>query len=374
MNLFFSPIFLIVFCMMMGSFLGNISFRKFKLGSSMSLFIGLFISFFINKNNLSEINIPNELFNVVLIGFIASVGLKASKNIRTIISTHGIKFIMLSFFITAVGASCTFLFIKLYPDLAFSIIGAYEGGLTSSPGLATALEISQSKLADASIGLGYSIAYVPGILVVMFYSSWIGKRNSSALKSKSKPIDSTIKYPFHIWKFLFVVVTGLIIGNFKIKISSFMVFSLGITGGVLISALFLGSYFKSLQFENTALDVIRDISLNGFLAIVGLDYGYTAINAVMDSGVVLLIIGLAIASISVIAGHIMGYYILKIEPVYLVGGICGGMTSTPGLACAVEAFESEDVTLGYGAAYPFALVGMILWTNILISISFYIGF
>ena len=76
MNLFFSPIFLIVFCMMMGSFLGNISFRKFKLGSSMSLFIGLFISFFINKNNLSEINIPNELFNVVLIGFIASVGLK----------------------------------------------------------------------------------------------------------------------------------------------------------------------------------------------------------------------------------------------------------------------------------------------------------
>ena len=92
-----------------------------------------------------------------------------------------------------------------------------------------------------------------------------------------------------------------------------MVFSLGITGGVLISALFLGSYFKSLQFENTALDVIRDISLNGFLAIVGLDYGYTAINAVMDSGVILLIIGLAIASISVIAGHIMGYYILKIE-------------------------------------------------------------
>ncbi len=369
MNLFRSPIFLISFCMMLGSFLGNISFRKFKLGSSMSLFIGLFISFFINKYQLGEIDIPNELFNLVLIGFIASVGLKASKNIKNIISSHGIKFIILSLFITATGASCTYLFIKLYPQLAFSIIGAYEGGLTSSPGLATALEVSQTKLSDASIGLGYSIAYVPGIIVVMLYSSWIGKRHINTFKSKLKTIDSTIKYPFNIWKFLFVITIGLIVGNIKIKISSFIVLSLGITGGVLISSLFLGSYFKTLQFENTSLDVVRDISLNGFLAIVGLDYGYTAINAVMDSGAILLMIGLFIAIVSVLAGHIIGYYILKIEPVYLVGGICGGMTSTPGLACAVEAFESEDVTLGYGAAYPFALVGMILWTNILISLS-----
>ncbi len=366
MDLFSSPIFFVIFCMMTGSFFGNISFGKFKLGSSMSLFIGLFISFWVNKNNLGEISVPKELFNVVLIGFIASVGLKASKNIKNIISSHGIKFIILSFFVTAVGASFTFLFMKLYPNLAFSIIGTYEGALTSSPGLATALEISRIKSSDAFIGLGYSIAYVPGILVVMFYSSWIGKRNINGLKTKVNRINPTVKYPFSIWKFLFVVITGLLIGNFKIKISTFMIFSLGVTGGVLISALFLGSYFKSFQFENTSLDVIKDISLNGFLSIVGLDYGYAAISTVMDSGIVLLLIGLAIAGISVIAGHIMGYYILKIETVYLVGGICGAMTSTPGLACAVEAFESENVTLGYAATYPFALVGMILWTNLLI--------
>ncbi len=369
MSFFIQPIFLIVLCMMTGSFLGSLSFKKFKLGSSMSLFVGLFVSFILSKNSDVGLTIPRELFNVVLMGFIVAVGLKASKNIRNIIGSHGIKFIILSFLITSVGAVSAYIFTRMFPELAFSIIGSYEGGLTSSPGLATALEVSPEKALDAAIGLGYSIAYVPGIVVVMIYSSWMGKKDYSNQAKRMTPIDSTIKYPFIIWKFLFVIFVGLIIGSIKFSFGSAMVFSLGITGGVLISSLFLGSYFKSLQFENSALDVIRDISLNGFLAIVGLDYGEIAINSVMDSGILLLGIGLAIAVISVLVGHVIGYYILKIEPVYLVGGICGGMTSTPGLACAVEAFDSDDATLGYGAAYPFALVGMILWTNILIQFS-----
>lgn len=369
MSFFIQPIFLIVLCMMVGSFLGNLNYKKLKLGSSMSLFVGLFVSFILSKNNIEGLSIPKELFNVVLMGFIVAVGLKASKNIKHIIGSHGLKFIVLSFLITAVGALSTYVFILIYPDLAFSIIGAYEGGLTSSPGLATALEVSPSKLLDAAIGLGYSIAYVPGILVVMIYSSWMGKKDYTGKAKRVNTIDSTIKYPFNIFKFLFVIFAGLVIGSIRLSFGTTMVFSLGITGGVLISSLFLGSYFKSLQFENSALDVIRDISLNGFLAIVGLDYGEIAINSIMDSGMILLGIGLVIAIISVTIGHVVGLYVLKIEPVYLVGGICGGMTSTPGLACAVEAFESEDVTLGYGAAYPFALVGMILWTNILIQFN-----
>ncbi|NLY82398.1 MAG: hypothetical protein GX078_06440, partial [Clostridiales bacterium] len=42
-----------------------------------------------------------------------------------------------------------------------------------------------------------------------------------------------------------------------------------------------------------------------------------------------------------------------------------GMTSTPGLGAATDALDSEDPAAGYGATYPFALFGMIMFTIIL---------
>ncbi len=102
-----------------------------------------------------------------------------------------------------------------------------------------------------------------------------------------------------------------------------------------------------------------------FLAIVGLNYGYEAFSAVREFGLLLLLIGLATGVFSIAVGYIVGKYVLKIESVYLVGGICGGMTSTPGLAAAIDEFGSEEVTAGYGAAYPFALLLMIVFTKLL---------
>ena len=37
----------------------------------------------------------------------------------------------------------------------------------------------------------------------------------------------------------------------------------------------------------------------------------------------------------------------------IIGGICGGMTSEPDLAVAVEALESVEVAIGHSATYPF---------------------
>jgi len=49
----------------------------------------------------------------------------------------------------------------------------------------------------------------------------------------------------------------------------------------------------------------------------------------------------------------------------LVGAICGGMTSTPGLGAAIEAVGGEEPAAGYGAIYPFALLGMVIFSIIL---------
>ena len=41
------------------------------------------------------------------------------------------------------------------------------------------------------------------------------------------------------------------------------------------------------------------------------------------------------------------------------------MTSTPGLGAATDAVGSDEPGAGYGATYPFALVGMVIFSMVL---------
>lgn len=67
-----------------------------------------------------------------------------------------------------------------------------------------------------------------------------------------------------------------------------------------------------------------------------------------------------------LSGLLVGKYALGINWIMLSGAICGGMTSTPGLGAAVAAVGGkDDPAAGYGATYPFALFGMVIFTIIL---------
>lgn len=350
-------------CILVGQLLGNVKIKKIKLGSSVTLFVALLLSYILQKNLQINLSLDNSIFSVALVGFMVSVGLMASKTIKETLKIYGFKFIVLSFFITGTGALSTYMFLKAFSHNGNSVIGTYVGALTSSPGLAAAIELSTE---GASVGLGYAIAYVPGVLVVILFAQIMKafqKEHQTLKKEKIEDIEG-----FSMSGFMAVLAFGVLIGQFKINLFQSSI-SLGMTGGVLTSALLLGSFKKigpiAFEFNKKQLGVIRDISLNMFLAVVGLNYGYKAVEAVASSGVSLFLIGLTTGLLSVLVGFLVGKYLLKIKGVYLIGGICGGMTSTPGLAAAIESFEEEKVVAGYGATYPFALIFMILWTNIL---------
>lgn len=378
----FSSIFL-------GQLIGRLHYKNIKLGSSGGLFVGIVISYLVTKYlqmeakdsiMLSKPFIPKEVFKLSLIGFIASVGLLASKNIRETIKKNGYRFMVLALAITSTGALSTWFFINvLFNDLKISIIGTYVGALTSSPGLATAIESAKELAgnAEAMIGLGYSISYIPGVAIVIIFVQLLGKHQKNHITvgklHGKKEVANSNEINFNIVSFCFVCLLGIIIGKINIYLGSYLgYFSLGSTGGVLISALILGDIkkisFLNFNMNKGQLGVVRDISLNMFLSIVGLNYGYNALNLIKTSGAQLLVVGGFTAVISILFGYLVGKKILKLSNIYLVGGICGGMTSTPGLAASIEAFDSDDVTVGYGATYPFALFFMILFTSILFKI------
>lgn len=362
--LFQQPLFLMALCIVLGGIIGKLKARHFSLGSSATLFVALALSFILGHFFNEKVMVSNVLFHASMLGFISAVGLQASKTIKSVLLQHGFKFIVLSIVVTASGMLTAMAATHLLPELKYEVVGTYVGSLTSSPGLGTALELGVDY--RSQIGVGYAIAYVPGVLAVILVSQWLGRHKSHLAQPPSNSAKDSGSQSMNLISYFMVIVLGMALGSLEIPLYGGLTFSLGIVGGTLMMSLILGASFKTFQYEDTILNTIKGISLQGFLSIVGLNYGYSAVIAVRESGLILMFVGICIAMVSIIVGYFFGKIVYKLDLALLMGCICGAMTSTPGLASALEHFDQDEVIAGYGATYPFALLCMILFTNILI--------
>lgn len=396
-----NPFVLMFISIFLGQLLGKVEISRFKLGSSGGLFTGLIIGWFIYRNYalpykdleqmpiyaekiLKQGIVPKDFFLFTLILFVAAVGLLVSKDLDKVLKKYGLKFIFLGFIITFTGAFVTYIMTLISKGQnPFAISGIYTGALTSSPGLAAALEsvYIYGKEAESMVGFGYAVGYVPGVLIVILAMQFIplifgidiNEEKEMFIKemhSFEKESKKDKEVQFDLIAFIFVCLFGVFIGKIKIYFGhTINYFSLGTTGGVLISSLLFGYIGKmgSLNFrmDSKILSVIRELALSFFLTIVGLRYGYSAVTSLAGSGVYLALIALVCGFSAIFVGFIIGRYIFKINWIILAGALCGGMTSTPGLGAAIDATKCDDVAAGYGATYPFALLGMIVFTIIL---------
>lgn len=373
--------------------------------------------------------IDGNFLEMSLIFFVAAIGLLAAKDMGVVIRKYGPKFVALAVIITFAGALGSFGGMKLIDKAtAYEFSGVYVGALTSSPGLGAALETAEDhakivaadyenatnqekqhvldvigdetltvkntpkltpkqsrdyiRNATGGVATGYAIAYPFGVIIVIFAVSFFAiifrmdlnrekeryrlemNEARSMVRERNIPVSS-----FNMVAFAITCVVGYIAGSIEIYLGPLGYFSLGATGGILIMALILGSIGKigplSFRMDHKVMGIIRDIALVFFLCIVGLKYGYVAINALTGSGALLAVSALVIGILAMLTGFIVGRFLFKLNWVVLSGAICGGMTSTPGLGAAVDALESDDPAAGYGATYPFALLCMIIFTIIL---------
>jgi putative transport protein len=365
--------------MFFGIILGKIKIKNFKLGSSGALFSGLIIGWYSTSHYSVEVinKLNNEfqqffLFSLIL--FISSIGLIASKDLDKIIKKYGIRFLIMAFFITFTGFITTYIFSKLGNKYEF--VGIYSGALTSSPGLATALETAPNY--EKEIISGYTFGYIPGVLAVILsmyifpHLFKIDTENEKKELIKEMHFIEDNEEKFDFLAYSLVIIVGILIGNYTFDLN-YISFKLGITGGVLLSSLFLGRIGKLWIFDfkmnKKILKTIQELGLLMFLSSVGLKSGYNTLNNLNLQTISLMLYSFIIALTSIIVGIILGKYILKINWIILSGSVCGGMTSTPGLGAAIDANDSEEVAVGYGATYPFALLGMVIFNKILVLLK-----
>jgi putative transport protein len=75
-----------------------------------------------------------------------------------------------------------------------------------------------------------------------------------------------------------------------------------------------------------------------------------------------------ITVVPLVSGYGFARKVLKLSPLEVLGGICGGMTSTPGLGAVSESVDSEVPAMSYAAAYPAALILMTVFTQIIVRV------
>lgn len=165
------------------------------------------------------------------------------------------------------------------------------------------------------------------------------------------------------------IVIGLLIGNIEIPIPGSTSFSLGRTGGVLIAALVLSRLGKTgpliWSLPGTGNLILRQFGLLLFLTPVGLSAGTRIGEALQDHGFSLFGIAAVITLVPLILVTLIGRFMMKINFLSLLGTLTGGMTSTPGLSAVDSLTETGGPQVAYAAVYPFALVGVIILTQIL---------
>lgn len=152
-HIFSHPVALLFLIIAIGSAIGQLKFANLTLGASAVLFVALVFGHF-------GVVLPKEIQQLGIILFVYSIGLQAGPRFFNQFKKRGIQFAQIGVAVVLGGAVLTWLMTRLFhidPALA---IGMYAGAMTSTPGLAAAMDASRNPL----VGVGYGVAYPFGVI------------------------------------------------------------------------------------------------------------------------------------------------------------------------------------------------------------------
>ena len=164
---------------------------------------------------------------------------------------------------------------------------------------------------------------------------------------------------------------GIILGLVNFSLGNGAGISLGIAGGPLIVALLLGHFGRLGPIVGyiprpTRL-LLQDLGLVFFLADAGIKGGADLVDTVATHGAAVFIMGIIVTCSGMFAGYFVGMKVFKMNILECLGGICGGMTSTPALGAIASKTDSQAPVVSYATAYPVALILMTIIAKVIIQ-------
>ena len=165
---------------------------------------------------------------------------------------------------------------------------------------------------------------------------------------------------------------GILAGLIPIGLPGGTPVTLGLAGGPLFVALILGHFGRVGRIVGhiprpTRL-LLQELGLVFFLASAGVRGGGAIAETVSTYGPAIFGLGLAVTLVPLAVAWPIARRIFRLDPLQALGGICGGMTSTPALGALTAKTDSQVPVVSYVSAYPVALIVMILVAKVLIGL------
>ena len=168
--------------------------------------------------------------------------------------------------------------------------------------------------------------------------------------------------------------TGIVLGGF-VGLLSVTVAGIPLTltasGGALIMGLVFG-WLRSVypffgRIPEPAIWIFDTVGLCIFIGVVGLSAGPSFIAGLQKTGISLVFVGLVAALLPHTVGILFGRYVLKMEPLIVLGACAGAGTITAALRAIQDEARSSVPALGYTVPYAIGNILLTAWGPVLVA-------
>jgi len=158
------------------------------------------------------------------------------------------------------------------------------------------------------------------------------------------------------------MILGFLIGAISFPLAGSKV-GLGNAGGLLVSGIIVSSIASRLRFfgstPNAARNVLEDLGLVVFIAIVGVNAGAGLISQLTGAvAAKIFIVGFIVCTVPPIIVWAIGYHWMKINPAILMGGVAGARSHSGPAREAAKEIGSSVPWIGFPVGY--AVSGVLL--------------
>ena len=143
------------------------------------------------------------------------------------------------------------------------------------------------------------------------------------------------------------------------------------SGGALIMGLVFG-WLRAVhptfgRIPESAMWIFDTVGLSVFMACVGLAAGPSFFSGLQKSGLSLVAVGLVVAILPHTVSILFGRYVLRMNPVIVLGACSGAGTVTAALRAIQEEAQSELPALGYTVPYAIGNIILTAWGPVLVA-------
>lgn len=164
---------------------------------------------------------------------------------------------------------------------------------------------------------------------------------------------------------------GGLVGLLTVTIAGLPI-TLTASGGALIMGLVFGwlrSVFPAFgRIPEAAMWIFDMVGLSVFIAVVGLTAGPSFIAGLQKSGISLVFVGLIAAILPHVVGVLFGRYVLRMNPVILLGACSGAGTMTAALRAIQDEAQSKIPALGYTVPYAVGNIVLTAWGPVIVAL------